>query len=149
MMVAHRSSTGFRFAGGLLLLAMLPSFAPDTWGLSCLHHAPHDGAGEHQPPETREHHAAASGHEPDAGTPSTHLAEASDHGAGHHDPQAPPCTCAGECSTSTGPPAPTRTTVCGLPPVYPEAIRVSQASSAPPAERAPYLLPFANAPPLS
>lgn len=165
MIRVRRHSTGFRLAGALVLLALVPSFAPDTWGLSCLHHASHGEPDEHQPPETRDHDAASPGHEPGhyavggAGSPGTrdpdfgavpaHLAEASGHGSDHHDPQAPPCTCAGECSTSTGQSAPVQTRVFGLPPAYPEAARWSRAVDAPAAERTPYLLPFANAPPLS
>ena len=164
MIRARRHSTGFRFAGTLVLLALVPSFAPDTWGLSCLHHASHDASGEHESPEPGPHHPAALEHdrghfaaaETDArrsdqraGTIPAHPAEAFDHGSGHHDPEAPPCTCAGECSTSTGPTAPVQARVFGLVPIWPEPLRWSRAVRAPATNRTPYLLPFANAPPLS
>ena len=163
-MIRVRShSTGFRFAGALVLLALLPSFAPDTWGLSCLHHSSHDTPGEHEPAATSEDHSASPepGYHANAGADArgsrdhaprpapTHLAEAFDHGSRHHDPKAPPCTCAGECSTSAGPSSPVPTRVLGLPPAYPESVRLSQASTTPATDRTPYLLPFANAPPLS
>lgn len=164
MIRARRHSTGFRFAGTLVLLALVPSFAPDTWGLSCVHHASHDAAGEHESPEPRPHHPAAPEHERGhfahgetdarsgdhhAGAVPAHAAEAFDHGSRHHDPEAPPCTCAGECSTSTGPSAPVQARVFGLSPTWPEPVRWSRAVLAPATSRTPYLLPFANAPPLS
>ena len=164
MIRARRHSKGFRFAGTLVLLALVPSFAPDTWGLSCIHHASHEAADEHESAEPRPHHAAAPAHERGhhaaeakeapgrghhPGAAPAYRAQASDHGSGHHDPEAPPCTCAGECSTSAGPPSPVPAGVFELPPAYPESRRLSRASGAPAADRTPYILPFANAPPLS
>lgn len=165
MIRARRHSTGFRFAGTLVLLALVPSFAPDTWGLSCLHHASHDATREHEPPDPRPHHPATPAHErghaaaaeTDArgsdhhgGAVAAHAGNAFDHGPGHHhDPEAPPCTCAGECPTSTGPSAPVQARVFGLVPDWPEPVQWSRAVRAPASNRTPYLLPFANAPPLS
>ncbi|MYC99890.1 MAG: hypothetical protein F4X13_11580 [Gammaproteobacteria bacterium] len=165
MIRARRHSTGFRFAGALVLLALVPSFAPDTWGLSCLHHASHDVTGEHESPDAHPHHPAAPeherGHDAAAETDhrggdhhhgraiAAHAGDDFDHGPGHHDPEAPPCTCAGECPTSTGPSAPVHAGVSGLVPDWPQPVRWSRAIGAPATNRTPYLLPFANAPPLS
>ena len=156
------NSTGFRFAGSLLLLALLPSFAPDTWGLSCAHHAAHEALGEHapdEPPRETGHPPGASdhgsgGHPGEAGAPahptaaSGHSADHYDPATNHHDPAAPPCTCAGQCSISAGPPSPVLARVSELPPAYPEPVRLSQHAAAAAKNRIPYLLPFANAPPL-
>ncbi len=147
------NSTGFRFAGNFLLLALVPSFAPDTWGLSCAHHAAHDASGEHAP-DGPPHDHQSGGHPGGAGAPahptaaSGHSADAHDPANNHHDPAAPPCTCAGQCSISAGPPSPVPARVSELPPAYPEPVRLSQHAAAAAVDRIPYLLPFANAPPL-
>lgn len=132
-----------RWMSAVVALVLLPSIAPDLLDLACPHHFGHADAEGHSP--EAEHHGGAAHHAP-AGDHYESLADG--HGA-HDGTLPPPCTCVGSCPTSAGPSAPS-----GAAAIAP-ALRATVSTRTVPAQeraavrRAPYTLPFANAPPLA
>ena len=142
----------------LVALVLLPSIVPDLFGLGCLHHLGHGGSDGHE-------HVAAHGVPGDAAGPdrqhghrsegsASPFAPAGTHGAmpareGHPSGSAPPCTCVGSCPTSTGPAAPATELAASLTPAGIWSRTNEPSFDQAPVLRAAYILPFANAPPLS
>lgn len=106
----RRKRFGRRWVAGLLALALVPSFAPDAFGLTCAHHP--GGHGSHElggesaelaPGPIRHGGHGAMHHGPaNEGTPAP-SGPTADHGAEGSEPlqvPAPPCTCAGACTLS-------------------------------------------------
>ncbi len=132
-----------RWMSAVVTLVLLPSMAPDLFDLGCPHHLGHVDA---------EGHA----HDADHARPGADHASAGGHFAalaGGHDAHdgtlPPPCTCVGSCPTSAGPSAPSNPAATG--PAFRATVsaRTIPALERVPNRRAPYTLPFANAPPLA
>lgn len=86
-----------RWFGAVAALVLLPSLAPDTFGLSCPHHGGDHATHEANAP-TGESHSSPSGHHGHP-TPEQPAAPSGGHGPASA-PPAPPCTCAGTCPVS-------------------------------------------------
>ena len=134
----------------LVALVLLPSIAPGLFGRECPHHLGH-GAASGGSAVAAEHAGGLAGHAGHAHAPQDHAPGTWVHGnaaPGHHDTP-PPCDCVGSCPTSSGPAAPT-----APPPVALATAATTPAPATPTVRRlaprrAPYTLPFANAPPLT
>jgi len=135
-----------RWLGAVAALAVLPSLAPDTFGLSCPHHGGgHAAHGANAPADAS--HSGSSG---DHGHPTPAHPAAPAGGPGHGPasaPPAPPCTCAGTCPVS-----PTVTLAARPAPSPVPAAVVGSNRAAPTSGRIPvaprHFLPLANGPPL-
>lgn len=164
-----RGKETLRCIAAVVAMVLVPSLAPDTFGLACPHHAGHGGDhGGDEAHNTRQPMAqggslgmgaapAMSGHGGHSPQLAPRLDDAS-HGADSHDlvsqaadsPDAgpPPCTCAGQCPVSGAPPAPG----AGVR-VVAEAALESISTEVEPAPLlstpTPFVLPFATAPPIA
>lgn len=159
---------GLRGISAVVALVLVPSIAPELFGQGCPHHLGH-GAGGHGAAGIERVHGAG-GHSDAA----DHPAADGDSGPGHHSHTAthptthpaqpthpptapahvhvhvpPPCTCVGSCPTSSGPAAPTAPPPVTLAPTATTPARNTTPAPQPTPRRAPYTLPFANAPPLT
>ena len=153
-----------RWMSAVVGLALLPSIAPDLFDLGCPHHLGHADAEGHArdagyPGSGADHPGSGAGHPgPGADHPGPgadhapawdHLAALSSGHDAHDGTLPPPCTCIGSCPTSSGPSAPSG------PAAIAPAFRATVSTRTTPtlervaARRAPYTLPFANAPPLA
>lgn len=154
MNTRRTNSSRRRHVAALLALCLLPSFAPDTFGLACPHHLEaHGGHGGDPgaepvdgpapvPGAAAGHGAASDGH--GAAHPAN-MAPAGEHPAPH---DAPPCTCAGQCTVSASPAAPGgggHAAPVAAAPGRASALDTDGAHRLPAPPR--YLLPPANGPP--
>ena len=147
-----------RYVAAAMAVVVLPSMAPDTFGLACPHHVGHGdshgapGAWDvggtpagHVPSAPPVHGDPAHGHAtPD---PSTAVAIPATGDASHGaDAPAPPCTCLGTCTVSGS-----ATVASRAPTLPPLRITVRTADVPVPESRlatpVPFTLPLANAPP--
>lgn len=146
-----------RWMSAVVTLVLLPSMAPDLFDLGCPHHLGHADAEGHA--RDADHHGPSGDH---AGPGAEHHRPGADYApagehfaarAGGHDAHdgtlPPPCTCVGSCPTSAGPSAPSNPAATG--PAFRATVsaRTIPALERVPNRRAPYTLPFANAPPLA
>ena len=157
---------------GVVALVVLPSMAPDVFGIACPHHGgEHHGSSgvrEASSPEgtgSARHTESGEATDPGLGerTGSSHPAGSPAHtgSPAHHAPApdpastthtgfpsggAPPCTCAGECPLSGG----TAVSVAverEAEPVSVVVVRRVRQRPAPHVPAPPFFLPFATAPP--
>ena len=125
--------------------------APGTSVFTCLHHAGHAGAAaDHEAhyqvgPADHEAHTTKEGRRHGADDSSSHADQ-----EGHEDDGGRACVCPGWCPASGAPSAPAANEERGLDLPRTRVARVAAPAHAPPHSRpAPYVLPFANPPPLS
>ena len=144
----------------VVALVLLPSIAPSLFGRECPHHLGH-GAVSGGSAVAAEHAGGLAGHVGHAHPPQAHANDAHAHqdhapgtgvhgdaGSSHHDTP-PPCDCVGSCPTSSGPATPTAPLPGALATAATTPAPATPSARQPTPRRAPYTLPFANAPPLT
>ena len=132
-----------RRMSAVVALVLPPSIAPDLLDLGCPHHIGHSDGQGHVHEEF--HHGAAAHH---AGS-SEHLGTLAGGLDAHGGTLPPPCTCVGSCPTSAGPSAPSGPAATAPAVHATVSTRTTPTLDRVAARRAPYVLPFANGPPLA
>lgn len=159
ILLGRMTSLRSRRFSAVVALVLLPSIAPGLFGRECPHHLGHGGG--HAGGAGHAGHTGLTGHAghahaPQADVPQVHPTGTHAPGTGvhgdaepGHDDVPPPCTCVGSCPTSSGPATPTAPPPVALAAAATTAAPATPSARRPAPRRAPYTLPFANAPPLT